>query len=262
MNLTRIPPAWRLPDGVDAALWQYTHTPRLAADEDAYFEGHALFQADQQILDERFLVPGRLADLGSGAGRHSIHFARRGFSVTAIDLSHSMLNAVGLKAGSAGVELSRVQANLCRLACVPDQSFEYAISMFSTLGMIRGRAARRRAFAEGRRILRPRGRFAFHLHNFWLNLRNPQGRTWLLRHAANVVARRVELGDRRMDYRGINGMYVHLYRWGELKRDLRHTGFRIDEVIPLDEVAALPIPMPWLAHPFRAGGWIVFASRG
>src|SRR5262245_20425824 len=157
MSLTRIPAAWRLPEGVDAALWQYTHTPRLAADEDAYFEGHALFRADEQILAKRFAVPGRLADLGCGAGRHSINFARRGFSVTAADLSHSMLNVVGLKARNEGVELSRVQANLCRLGCFPDRSFDYAISMFSTIGMIRGRDARRRALAEARRILRPGG---------------------------------------------------------------------------------------------------------
>jgi SAM-dependent methyltransferase len=167
-----------------------------------------------------------------------------------------------LKARDAGVEVARVQANLCRLACVPDQSFDYAISMFSTVGMIRGRRARVRAFAEARRILRTGGRFALHLHNLWLNLRNPQGRRWLVRHAARVLSRRVELGDRRMDYRGISGMYVHLYRWGELKSDLRHAGLRIDEVIPLDEVSAAPIPLPWLNHSFRAGGWIVFASRG
>jgi ubiquinone/menaquinone biosynthesis C-methylase UbiE len=261
MNLTRIPPAWRLPQGVDAALWQYTHTPRLAADEDAFFEGHALFRADEQILARRFAVPGRLADLGCGAGRHSINFARRGFSVTAVDLSHSMLNVVGLKASNEGVELSRVRANLCRLGCVPDRSFDYAISMFSTIGMIRGRDARRRALAEARRILRAGGRFALHLHNLWLNLRNPQGRTWLLRHSVKAMARRVELGDRRMDYRGINGMYVHLYRWRELKLDLRNAGFRIDEVIPLDEVSAEPIRMPWLIHSLRAGGWIIFAKR-
>src|SRR5262249_45056866 len=155
-----------------------------------------------------------------GAGRHSINFARLGFSVTAFDLSHSMLNVVGRKASNLGVELLRVQANLCQLGCIPNHSFDYAISMFSTMGMIRGRDARRRALTEARRILRPRGRFALHLHNLWLNLRNPQGRTWLLRHAVKALTLRVELGDRRMDYRGINGMYVHLYRWRELQRDL------------------------------------------
>ena len=134
--------------------------------------------------------------------------------------------------------------------------------MFSTLGMIRGRDSRRRALGEARRILRPRGRLALHLHNLWLNLRNPQGRRWLLRHAAKRLRRKHELGDRRMDYRGINGMYVHLYRWGELKRDIRRAGLAIDEVIPLDEVKAEPIAMPWFASSFRAGGWIVFARRG
>ena len=39
-----------------------------------------------------------------------------------------------------------------------------------------------------------------------------------------AVATQHELGDRRMDYRGINGMYVHLYRWGELKHDIRRAG--------------------------------------
>ena len=72
---------------------------------------------------------------------------------------------------------------------------------------------------------------------------------------------RADLGDRRMTYRGIAGMRVHLYRWGELKRAVREAGFRIDEVMPLDEVSAEPIPLPWLAHGVRAGGWIVFATR-
>ena len=92
------------------------------------------------------------------------------------------------------------------------------------------------------------------MHNLWLNLRDPQGRRWLLGHAAKVLSRRDPLGDRRMDYRGINGMYVHLYRWGELKRELRLPGFRIDQVIPLDEVSAAPIRMPWLVPSIRAVG--------
>ncbi len=64
-----------------------------------------------------------------------------------------------------------------------------------------------------------------------------------------------------MNYRGITGMHVHLYRWGELKRELRQAGLRIDEVLPLDEVTAAPIPRAVVCHRFRAGGWIVFATR-
>jgi SAM-dependent methyltransferase len=261
MSFTRVPPAWRLPDGVDGPLWEYAHTPRLAAEEDAFFADHPLFQADQRALGERFVVPGRLVDLGCATGRHAIRFAGRGFSVTAVDLSASMLEVVGTKAKAGGLDLLRVQCNLCRLGCFPDQVFDYALLMFSTLGMIRGRPARRRALAEARRILRPGGRIALHLHNFWLNLRDSEGRKWLWGQAATALLHRRELGDRRMTYRGISGMRVHLYRWGELKRDVRAAGFRIDEVLPLHAVSAARIAIPWLAHSLRAGGWIVFAAR-
>lgn len=261
MSAFRTPPAWRLPEGVDPPLWQYTHTPRLAAEEDAYFSEHPLFRVDTRVLDERFTAPGRLVDLGCGAGRHAVRFASRGFTVAAVDLSRSMLEVAGQKASAAGVRILRVEANLCRLGCFPDEMFDYALSMFSTLGMIRGREARRRALGEFCRILRPGGRLALHAHNIWLNLRDRQGRAWLVKHAFRAVLRRDELGERRMTYRGIPGMRVHLYRWGELRRALRRAGFRIDEVLPLDEVTAEPIQWPRILHNVRAGGWIVFASR-
>jgi SAM-dependent methyltransferase len=261
MKAYRVPPAWRLPEGIDAPLWQYLHTPRLAAEEDAYFAEHPLFLADTRALDEQFVSPGRLVDLGCGVGRHAIHFARRGFSVAAVDLSRSMLQMVGDKAQAAGVKLLRVEANLCRLDCLPGRVFDYALSMFSTLGMIRGRTARRRALAEACRILRPDGRIALHAHNFWLNLRNRQGRAWLLEQGWRAMVARHELGERRMTYRGVPGMRVHLYRWSELRAELHAAGFRIDEVLPLDEISSAPIRAPWLIPGLRAGGWIVFASR-
>jgi len=261
MNFTKIPPAWRFPDGVDGPLWEYAHTSRLAAEEDDYFAGHPLFRADQRALDERFVVPGRLVDLGCGTGRHAIRFARKGFSVTAVDLSRPMLERVGLKVRAEGIDLVRIQANLCRLGCFPDRGFDYALSMFSTLGMIRGRASRRRALAEAGRIVRPGGRIAVHVHNLWLNLRHGPGRKWLRAQAWRALFHGGELGDRQMTYRGMAGMRVHLYRFSELKGELRAAGFRIDEVLPLDQVSAAPIAAPWFAHGFRAGGWIVFATR-
>jgi SAM-dependent methyltransferase len=255
------PPAWRLPEGVNAALWQYTHTPRLAEEEDDYFRNHPLFQTDARLLEERFIDPGPLVDLGCGAGRHAVRFAARGFPVVAVDLSHAMLHTVRAKACNAGAQLLCVEANLCRLGCFPDAAFQYAISMFSTLGMIRGAHARRSALREAYRILRPGGRLALHAHNLWLNLRDPQGRFWLLKQFVTALAGRAEVGDRRMTYRGIPGMEVHLFRWRELRRELVSAGFRIDEFVPLDEIRSRPIAAPWLAHSLRAGGWIVFATR-
>ncbi|WP_337175048.1 class I SAM-dependent methyltransferase [Paludisphaera sp.] len=264
MSARRPPPAWRLPPGVNAPLWEYLNTPRLAAEEDAYFADHPLFDADAEALDARFRDPGRLVDLGCGAGRHSIRFAERGFSVVAVDLARPMLEVVARKAEEADAadRLLPVQANLCHLGCFPPETFDYALSMFSTLGMIRGRDARRQALAEAARILKPGGRLALHAHNVWLNLRDPQGRKWLLRQVPRLLrSRREEFGDRRMTYRGIPGMEVHLYRWGELRRELALAGFRVDESIPLDEVTAAPIPNPGRFPSLRAGGWLVFASR-
>lgn len=261
MNIHRVPPPWRLPEGVNVPLWEYVHTPRLAVEEDAYFAGHALFEADTNILDGHFTVPCRLVDLGCGAGRHAIRFARRGFEVVAVDLSRPMLETVRQKAADEALKVMTVQANLCRLGCLPAGGFDLGLSMFSTLGMIRGRDARKRALREAFRVLRPGGRLALHAHNLFLNLRDPQGRGWLVGQLGRAISRKADLGDRRMTYRGIHGMEVHLYRWGELKRDLRGAGFRVDEVIPLEDVTYRPIPRPWLLHRFRAGGWIVFASK-
>ena len=257
------PPAWRLPTGVNPSLWHYTHTPRLAAEEDEFFAGHALHEADARALSTRFTSPGPLVDLGCGVGRHALTFATRGFEVTAVDLSQAMLRVVGAKAEAAGVRLRRVRANLCDLGSLPDGSFDYALSMFSTLGMIRGDRPRRQAVRETFRVLRPGGRLAIHVHNLWLNLGDRYGRRWLLGYLPRELFRggRPEPDDQRMIYRGIPDMEVHMFRWGKFRRLLTDAGFRVDEVLPIDAVTAKPIRFPRLLHPVRAGGWIVFASK-
>jgi SAM-dependent methyltransferase len=261
MTRSELPPPWRLPEGVNPALWQYAHTPRLADEEDDYFENHPLFEADAQALDARFVEPGPLIDLGCGTGRLALRFARRGFSVVAVDLSPAMLRAVAAKAEMERLRVDCVRANLCRLGAFPDASFAYALMMFSTLGMIRGARPRRDALAEAYRLLRPGGRLAIHAHNLWLNLRDPRGRRWLLGRLGKLLMGHHDAGDRRMTYRGIPNMEVHLYTWHELRGELRSVGFQIDEVLPIDEIQARPIAFPWLWHGLRAGGWLVFASR-
>src|SRR5690606_21424715 len=130
-------------------------------------------------------------------------FARAGFPVVAVDLSQAMLHHLGERARGEGLPIGLLQANLCDLRSLPDASFGYALSMFSTLGMIRGAGARRRALAEAFRVLRPGGRMALHAHNLWLNLRDPQGRRWLGKRLPRLLSRDPEAGDRQMTYRGI-----------------------------------------------------------
>lgn len=261
MTTREAPPAWKLPEGVNESLWEYAHTDWLAESEDAYFLDHPLFREDVRALDARFVEPGPLIDLGCGVGRLALHFARKGFPVVAVELSHAMLRVLGARARAEDLRVGRLEANLCRLGCLPDGSFAYALSMFSTLGMIRGPSARQRALDEAARILRPGGRLALHAHNIWINARTWEGRAWLLAQLGRRLVGDPGAGDRRMTYRGIPQMEVHLYRWGELRRSLRNAGFRIDEVLPIDTVTALPIRLSWLAPGLRAGGWIVFARR-
>lgn len=256
-----VPPAWKLPVGVTPSLWRYTHSKRLAREEDDYFVGHPLFDMDAYWIDERFHPPGRLIDLGCGVGRHALRLAKMGFDVTAVELSLPMLETVAAKARDPEVSLQLVQANLCDLRCFLDGTFDFAISMFSTLGMIRGVEARGRALDEARRVLRPGGRLALHAHNLFLNLRVKKARGWLLRQLVKSALRHPDAGDRRMTYRGINDMEVHLYRWGELKGQLKRAGFVIDEVISIHEHDAEPIRFPWLLPSLRAGGWMIFAHR-
>ncbi len=255
------PPAWALPEGVNASLWQYAHTDWLAESEDGYFLDHPLFKRDLPEVSARFHEPGPLVDLGCGVGRAALHFAGRGFPVLAVELSHAMLRKVREKAQAESLSVGLLEANLCNLRCLPDASFDYGVSLFSTIGMIRGRAARRKALCEAARLLRSNGRLALHAHNIYLNADHSQGRRWLLSQILPTLLGRDDAGDREMTYRGIPRMRVHLYRWRELKRDLNRAGLRIDESIPLDTVTAQTIPMPRLLPSIRAGGWLLFLRR-
>ncbi len=252
-------PDWKLPTGVDRALWNYTQATRLATTERSYFDGHPLLEADRSWLNHHWCEPGPLADLGSGTGRISIHFASKGFAVTAVDLSTSMLRELGLEAQARDlkVPLIRVRGDLGRLPLATSQ-FRYAALMFSTLGMIRGRPARRRVLREAARILKADGQLALHAHNLWEQLRNPQGRRWLIETGLRGLLGRPR-ADRPMTYRGIPEIRVHSYRWPELLDDLRSARLRPEIVEPIDAISAQPIVRPgWLAH-LRAGGWLVMA---
>lgn len=251
---------WQLPEGVVRPLWEYVHDANIARDYDRFFEHNRLFEFDRDWLDARFRSPGRLVDLGCGAGRHVVHFARRGFRVLGVDLSHEMLRVTREKAESQGLALDLVEANLCRLDCLPDRCFDYAILMFSTLGMIYGHANRQRVLGHAHRLLWPGGKLALHVHNRWYNLGDPQGRRWVVRDLLGGLWFRRPTGDKWLSYRGIPGMYLHVFTRRELGRLLVDAGFRVRELLPLGDERCGPLPWRFWLPRLRANGYLALAE--
>ncbi len=254
-------PTWQLPQGVTRGLWDYVHAPHIADDYDEYFAYNALFETDEAVLRRHFHPPGLVADLGCGTGRALLPLVRAGHRGLAIDLSDHMLRVVQEKAAKENLPIDCVRANLVQLDAIADGAVDYAMCMFSTLGMIRGRANRRQALTHFHRVLKPGGKFVLHVHNYWFNLRDPDGPGWVLWNLlASQFRREVEVGDRWFAYRGLPSMYLHVFRWRELMADLTHAGFHILERIALDAPRRAPLKRPWLLAPLRTNGWLVTAE--
>jgi 2-polyprenyl-3-methyl-5-hydroxy-6-metoxy-1,4-benzoquinol methylase len=69
----------------------------------------------------------RILDIGCGTGRHAIELAKRGYSVTGIDLSESQLAHAREKAAEAGVKIKFEQCDACDLKFVHE--FDAAIML-------------------------------------------------------------------------------------------------------------------------------------
>lgn len=256
------PPAWRLPVGIPRGVWEYAHRPQVAGNYDEEFAENTLFDFDESVLLRYFTKPGVFVDLGCGTGRALLPFARRGFQTIGVDLSPRFLKLVAEKGSRENLAIELVVANLIELGCLADASIDYASCLFSTLGMIRGRASRARALAHVHRSLKPGGIFIVHVHNRWHNLREPQGRRWLLKNLTWERWRGTnEPGDKFFPYRGIREMFLHLYTKPEFERELRTAGFEITELIPLDTAKRHALPRPWFLGRLRANGWIAVCRK-
>lgn len=261
-------PEWQLPPGVTRGMWEYAHNDMVADDYDEYFAFNKLFDFDEQVIARHFHndVEGEaklVADLGCGTGRALVPLARRGFRGLAVDLSERMLEIVRTKADEEDLDIECVQANLVELdAEIDDESVDYAICLFSTLGMIRKSENRQKALQHVHRILRPSGKFVLHVHNYWYNLYDPGGPWWLLKNLCqSMFSRDIERGDKFFSYRGVANMFLHVFTRWELTSALKRAGFKICEIVPIDVSRMKSLRCPWLLGRLRANGWIVVCQR-
>ncbi len=116
---------------------------------------------------EDYLCPGdRILDIGAGAGEYSLHFARKGYEVCAVELADANIAAFKKKIKSED-KLQLLQGNALDLSFYPDGSFDIVL-LFGPLYHLHAEADRQRAIAEARRVCRPGGKifFAFITNDF------------------------------------------------------------------------------------------------
>jgi SAM-dependent methyltransferase len=256
---------WQLPPGVEPGTWEYANRPAIADDYDEYFQGHRLFQFDDSRLAHWLpqLESGTqqvVADLGCGTGRALVPLVERGYRGLAIDLSPWMLEQVRRK--SDAQSMLPLCANLVQLDGLRDDCVDHAMCLFSTLGMIKGRENRQQFLRHVSRILRPGGRFFLHVHNLWCNLFFPGGTRWLVGTALKSLrSKELELGDKYYPYRGLNNMFLHVFRRSEMVSALNRAGFRVLDVAPLSGDLGASLSHRWWFPRLRASGWWMVAEK-
>lgn len=264
-NASQSRAAWQLPPGVSRGTWDYVTQPSIATEYDGFHDGHPLLELDKRIVAEH-LGPAstrpdgspRIAiDFGCGTGRNLTPLAEQGWRVVGVDLSAEMLREYRAKASkTAKTEPVAIHANMVRLEFFADGFADAVLCMYSSLGMVQGRANRRSFMAHAARILRPDGRFFVHVHNRGSWLRDPGGvrrtvRDWF----RSLRDKTWELGDSVYAYRGLPSMYLHVYAERELKRDLASSGLELVRYYRLNRQSSQLLQGAWLPH-LRSGGFL------
>ncbi|MDI6740344.1 MAG: class I SAM-dependent methyltransferase [Candidatus Edwardsbacteria bacterium] len=106
----------------------------------------------------------RLLEIACGTGRHALQFARKGYEVTAVDHSRSMLAVAKSRMEKAGHRDARLLLQDMRQLNVSGPPFDAAVCLFDSIGYVRTDDAIRRTLNGVRRHLRPGGLFIF---EFW-----------------------------------------------------------------------------------------------
>jgi len=102
-------------------------------------------------------------DIACGAGRHSIEFAKKGFIVTAFDLSKNLLNNAKVNAQKAGVDIDFIRADIRDFYI--DVKFDLVLNLFTSFGYFESDEENFKVFKTAYNHLNENGFFVFDYFN-------------------------------------------------------------------------------------------------
>jgi len=118
----------------------------------------------------------KILDLCCGYGRHAIPLATRGYEVTGVDLSETMLAKAKRDAQVSGVHVGWMQADARDLPFAA--TFDLALNLFTAFGYFEREGDNLRVLREVARVLKPGGRFLLDTANHDFLVRYFQPQSW------------------------------------------------------------------------------------
>ncbi len=129
--------------------------------ESALFPEERLERTSEQVdrfVDLLALDEGdSVLDLPCGIGRHSLEFARRGFEVTALDITEEYLNKAESKAKREGLDIEFIREDMREFK--REESFNAVINFFTSFGYSKEREDNLKILRNVHTSLKSEGRF-------------------------------------------------------------------------------------------------------
>lgn len=150
-------------------------------------EKKGLFELDTKFLDKLFIPKGKIFDATMGRGRHVIHFVKKGYEVVGNDYNLYMVELIKEDLKKENLKAITYNLDVTDLSEIKDNSFDYIICTYSSLGCIPGSENRQKAVNEFSRIVKKGGLVVIHAHNRLGNIGYLQYFGWTLRHCNKII---------------------------------------------------------------------------
>ena len=190
-----------------------------------------LWPAEETLILEYVADDAQVLDVGCGAGRTSVPLREMGFSVTAIDLSSTMVELAKEVGRACQADIDYRVMDVMDLS-LASSTFEFALFSYNGFELLPGRAGKERALREVFRVLKPGGHFIFSSHSpFALNqfalLRLRTFVKFIFGKMLSVPMKEREFGERFSEQDDEEVKYIQILPPFMVMEMLRGVGFEI-----------------------------------